>query len=192
MRELSRPALALLTALFAVAALAAPSTADLAARKFDRIEAAKSPAGTRIDLTAAEISAWAVTEARTYAPGAAREIRLQLGQGRATGSVLIDFLKLRQAATGEESNWLLQNLFSGERPVSVTARIVAHDRRARVDVESVEVSGVKIEGPTLDFLINNWLRPTFPDVMVNEWFDLGFRIDRFTVEPNGVAVFVGK
>ena len=47
-------------------------------------------------------------------------------------------------------------------------------------------------GAALDFLIQNWLRPTFPDVKINQWFDLGFHMDSFTVSPAGVQVFVGK
>ncbi len=182
----------LLAALATSVSGAAPLSADLAHQKFARIEAGKLAAGVRIDLSAAELNAWAVDEARIYAPGATRNIKLELTPGRATGSLMIDFLKLRQAATHEDPGWIMKNLFAGERPVRVTARLESNNRRARVDVERVEVSGVKIEGAALDFLIENWLRPTFPDVKVNEWFELGFRIDRFTVLPRGVSVFIGK
>lgn len=171
---------------------AATPTADIAHQKFARIESAKLPSGTHVDLSAAELNAWAADEARLYVPGAARNIRLVLTTGGATGSMLLDFLKLRQAATGEQPGWLMKNLFSGERQVVVTARFDSHNRRARVDVERVEVSGVPIEGAALDFLIQNWLRPTFPDVKINQWFDLGFRMDRFTVAPGGASVFIGK
>jgi len=171
---------------------AATSPADIAHQKFARIENAKLPAGTRVDISAAELNAWAADEARLYAPGATRSIRLELTAGGATESMLVDFLKLRQAATGEQPGWLMKNLFSGERQVTVTARFESRNRRARVDVDRVEVSGVLIQGTTLDFLIQNWLRPTFPDVKINEWFDLGFRIDRFTVTPGGASIFIGK
>jgi hypothetical protein len=170
---------------------AATSTADIAHEKFARIETGKLPAGSRVDLSAAELNAWAADEARLYAPGAARNVRLQLTASGATGSLLIDFLKLRQAATHEDPGWIERNLFAGERQVTVTARFESGNRRARVDVERVEVSGVPIEGAALDFLIQNWLRPTFPDVKVNQWFELGFRMDRFTVAPGGVSVFIG-
>jgi hypothetical protein len=171
---------------------AAPPPADSAHQKVARIEAATLPAGTRVEFSAAELVAWATDEARIYAPGAARDIRLQLGAGSATGSVTIDFLKLRQAATHEDPGWLMRNLFAGERQVVVRARFDSRNRRARVDVDRVEVSGVPIEGATLEFLVQNWLRPTFPDVKIDEWFDLGFRMDRFTVAPTGVSVFIGK
>jgi hypothetical protein len=171
---------------------AATSTADIANRKFASIGKARLPAGTRVDLSAAELDAWASNEARTYAPGAVRNIRLELAAGAATGSLMVDFLKLRQAAGEGSPGWLMKNLFAGERPVTVTAHFESRNRRARVVVDRVEVSGVPIEGATLDFLIQNWLKPTFPDVMIDEWFDLGFRMDRFTVSPVGVSVFIGK
>jgi hypothetical protein len=174
-------------------ALAAPtSIADTAHQKFARIETGKLPAGTHIDLSAAELNAWAADEAKLYAPGATRNIHLQLSDGAATASMLVDFLKLRQATTGEDPGWIMKNLFAGERQVTVTGRFESRNRRARVDVDRVEVSGVPIEGATLTFLIDNFLRPTFPDVKVDEWFPLGFHMDRFTVAPGGVSVFIGK
>jgi hypothetical protein len=174
-------------------AMAAPaSIGDIAHQKFARIENGKLPAGTRVDLSAAELNAWAADEARLYAPGATRNIHLELRDGAATASMLVDFLKLRQATTGEDPGWIMKNLFAGERQVTVTGRFESRNRRARVDVDRVEVSGVPIEGATLTFLIDNFLRPTFPDVKVDEWFALGFHLDRFTVSPTGVSVFVGK
>jgi hypothetical protein len=86
----------------------------------------------------------------------------------------------------------MKNLFAGERPVTVKVRFDSRNRRARVDVDRVEVSGVPIEGATLDFLIQTWLRPTFPDVKINQWFDLQYRVDRFTVQPAGASIFIGK
>ncbi|HEU5021591.1 MAG TPA: hypothetical protein VFT60_06860 [Bryobacteraceae bacterium] len=182
------------TALFGAAALfvSAATVTESADRKFAHIESARLPAGTRIDFSIDELNAWANQKARIYAPGAARNLRLELRDGEATGYALVDFLKLRRAASGEEPGWIVRNLFSGERPVMVKARVQSYSRRARVDVERVEVSGVPIQGSALDFLIRNWLRPTFPDAHVNEWFNLGLRIERFTVRAGGASVFVGR
>ncbi len=171
---------------------AATTGADVASRKFARIEEGRLPAGTRVDLTAAELTAWARSEAQDYAPGAVRNALLRTGSGEATGTASIDFLKLRSAATGEDPGFLMRNLFAGERSVKVVARFESRNRKARVHVVRVEVSGVVIEGSVLDFLIQNWLKPTFPDVKVDEWFDLGYRIDHFTVAPIGVSLFIGK
>jgi hypothetical protein len=172
--------------------VSAATVVENANRKFAGIESSRLPAGTRVEISSAELNAWANEKARIYAPGAARNIRLELRDGEATGHALIDFIKLRRSATGEESSWLMRNMFSGERPVVVRARFQSRNHRARVDVQRVEVSGVPIEGSTLNFLVQNWLRPTFPNAHMNEWFQLGFRIDHFTVTPSGTSVFIGK
>jgi hypothetical protein len=115
-------------------------------------------------------------------------VRLDLSAGRVVGYANIDFLKVRQAAGGADPGWLMKTLFAGERPVVVTARFSSANGKARADVERVEISGVAIEGRTLDFVIENYVRPTFPDVKVNEWFALSYGVDRFTIGPQGVVV----
>ena len=109
------------------------------------------------------------------------------GPGRVTGTAQIDLLKLKQAATGEAAGWLGTNLLSGERPVTVTARIESREGRARADVERVEISGVPIEGPALDFLIH-----AISEVKVDEWFRLTSRIGRIAVTPAGVSVIIRR
>ena len=74
----------------------------------------------------------------------------------------------------------------------VTARFQSQDGKARVDVERVEISGVAIEGVALDFAIDAFVRPVFPYAVVSEWFPLKYNVDRFTVNPSGVSVFIGR
>jgi hypothetical protein len=179
---------------FAVAGLAASekNDADSAFRKLGAIEAGTAATGSGIVFTPAEVRAWIRAEARARVPQGVRDVRIELGDGRAMGYATIDFLKIRQAATGEEAGWLLKNLFAGERPVVVTARFASEHGRARVDVERVQISGIAIEGRTLEFAIEDYLRPAFPDVVVNEWFGLRFGIERFMVTQAGVTVVVRK
>jgi len=184
---------------FAFAGLAASEKNDAgsAFRKLAAIEAGTAAPGSRIVFTPAEVSAWIRAEAKARVPQGVRDVRIELGDARATGYATIDFLKIRQAATGEEAGWLLKNLFAGERPVVVTARFASEpfafgQSRAKVSVERVQISGIAIEGRTLEFAIEDYLRPTFPDVVVNEWFGLRFGIERFMVTQAGVTVVVRK
>jgi hypothetical protein len=177
----------------AIAGVTAATLAESqsAERKFERIESGRAIPGSRTDFTPGELNAWTRDRARMLIPQGVRNPRLQFSAGRLTGYADIDFLKLRQAATGELPGWLMQNLFAGERPVVVTARIESRNGRARVDVERVEVSGIPVEGRTLDFLIENFVCPQFPDAKVSQWFGLSYHVDHFTVNPQGVQVFVG-
>ena len=164
--------------------------AESALRKLASIESGTAGRGTRVSFTPSEINAWMREEAKAYAPQGVRNLRLDLSEGRATGHADIDFVKIRQATTGEAPGWIFRNLFSGERPVMVTARFESRGGKALVNVERVEISGIPIEGHTLDFVIDAYLRPTFPDVRVNEWFGLRYGIDHFTVGQAGVTVFM--
>jgi hypothetical protein len=177
---------------FAAVLCAAVYDSHSARNKLDIIAAGRAPKGARIVFSPAELNAMVADAATLHAPQGARNTRVVLGAGIATGYADIDFLKLRQAATGAPVGWLLQNLFAGERPVKVTARLQSRDGRARVDVERVEVSGIPLEGRALDLAIDAFVRPSFPYATVSEWFDLQYGVDHFTVGPSGVAVFMRR
>ena len=80
----------------------------------------------------------------------------------------------------------------GERPVAVTARIRSGGGQATVDVEKVEISGIAMNGATLDFLIHNFVLPLYPDAAVGRPFPLGHRIDRLDVQGRGVTVIFAR
>lgn len=161
-------------------------------RKLDLIESGRLRAGSRVDFASGELNAWLREESRRYFPGAVTKIRVDLGKNAATGYADVDFVKLRQAATGESTGWIMRNLFSGERSIVVQAHFVSARGGARVDVDSVRISGVPIEGRALDFLIRNYVRPTFPDLKLSEWFHLADRVDRVATTPLGAAVFIRR
>ncbi len=163
-----------------------------AQRKIDAIAAGKYRPGSTVLFSPREIDAWVNAEARTYVPHGLTDLRLTLGMGVITATAQVDFLKLKQdaagAALGDLEQWLEQNLLAGERPVTVMCRLESRAGKARVDVERVEISGVPIEGATLDFLIRTWL----PNVSVNRWFDLAPGVERIAVRPQGLAVYIGR
>lgn len=171
---------------------ASPSESRSAARKIEGIEQGRTPAGSRLFLSSAELNAFLRDQAKSRVPGGVRDLTFTPQTGRATGYAVVDFLKLRQTATGEAPSWILKNLFAGERPVTVTARLSSQNGRARVDVERVEVSGVPITGRALDFLIEDYLKPTFPSARVSEWFEMGYRLDHLTLSPAGMTVVVRR
>jgi hypothetical protein len=175
--------------LLGVAMLGAAANEYLSAkRKFDAIESGRLRAGSRVELSVRELDAYA----EQVVPEGVRNPRLQLAApGVATGMAMVDFGKLRRAL-GYQTGWLMSKLLDGERPLSVTARIRSTGGRATVDVQRVEISGVVIDGPTLDFLIQNILLPLYPDAVVGRPFELGHRIERLDVGTAAVAVLIGR
>ena len=158
-----------------------------AQEKFARIESDRLPAGARIELSAAELNAYLAREAPKVTDGV-RDLRLELvGDGMARGTATIDFARV-QRSQGHPPGWLLSRLLEGERPVSVRARIRSSGGQATVDVQRVEVSGVTIQGGPLDFLIQHFLLPLYPDAVVGRPFTLGHRMDRLDIRPRVVTV----
>ena len=167
---------------------AAPDDYLSAKQKFDLIESGGLKAGSRVELSVRELDAYAEQQV----PAGVRNPRLQLAApGLATGIAMVDFGKLRRAA-GYQTGWLMSKLLDGERPVSVTARIHSAGGRATVDLQRVEISGVAIDGGTLDFLIQNVLLPLYPNAVLGRPFELGHRIDKLDVAPAAVGVFIGR
>ncbi len=179
-------------ALSAIAAAAAPDPlAQSVTRKLEIIQSNKAKPGSVFVFTAAELNAWARVKAPAVVPEGLREPRLELGNGNATGYALVDFLKLRHAA-GIETNWLISKLIQGEKRVKVTASIQSANGRATVHLERVEIGGLAVSGATLDFLIETFFRPIYPDAKIDEPFELSDRVDRITVTPAEARVYIKK
>jgi hypothetical protein len=157
---------------------------ESAKQKLDSIEADRLHPGTRVTLTFPELNAWVAKEA----PAGVRNPQVRApARDVATGQAMVDFGKLERSA-GRQPGWLMSKLLDGERPVSVTAHIRSSGGRATVDIQRVEISGFAIDGSTLDFLIQNFLIPMYPDAVIGKPFELGHSIDRLDVSPAAVAV----
>jgi hypothetical protein len=160
-----------------------------AASKLDLIRHGRAAPGSTVFFTAREINAFAAAQLPLYVPRGLRNAHLELGNGLATGTALVDFVQIRQVA-GQSTNWFLAKLLEGERPLKVTTSIQSAHGSATVSLQSVEISGVAISGGTLDFLIGNFLQPIFPEARVNEPFPLLDNIERIEVRPNGARALI--
>lgn len=159
-----------------------------ARQKFDLINSDRLRPGTRLTLSPAELDAYVAHEA----PEGVRQAHVDIPvPGTAKGTAIIDFARLR-SSQGHPPGFLLSMLLAGERPVSVTARIRSADGQATVEVQRVEIGGLEIEGATLDFLIQNFLMPLYPDAAVGRPFELGHHIQKLDIQPAAVGVVIGR
>jgi len=157
-----------------------------AKRKFQTIDKKPPKPGTRIPFTSSELNAYVQTELPAVAPQGIRNPKVELqGNNVATGRALIDFVKLR-SVQGKNTNWMLRKLIEGEREVAVTTRITSAGGQATVNLQRVEVGGIPIEGAALDFIINTYLIPNYPEAKVGKPFRLHKNVDKIEVSP-GVA-----
>jgi hypothetical protein len=182
---------AILVLLAAVSVTAARTDYVNVKRKFREIETKQAKPGSRISISSQEINAYVEHELPLVAPKGIRRPHVDLhGNNTATGSALVDFIQLR-SAQGKPTNWLLRKLLEGEKEVKVTTHVSSGNGTATVNVERVEVGGLPIQGAALDFLINNYLMPNYPEAKIGRPFQLHQRVDRIEVAP-GVAYITLK
>jgi hypothetical protein len=156
---------------FALLLASSASTVELGAvsmrRKLDSLRSGHLRMGSVVTFTSAEINAWARHELPATIPEGVRQARVELASGAATGYALVDFVKLRHAQ-GQESNWLVRKLIEGEKPVKVNARIRSANGKATVYLQRVEIGGLAVTGYTLDFMIQTFFLPLYPNAKINQ------------------------
>jgi hypothetical protein len=172
--------------------LAAAATPEYrsAKQKLDLIEKDRATPRSTVSFSHKEINDYARFRVDEVVPGAIRDPKVELRRDGAVGTALVDFAKLR-ASQGEAPGLLLGWLLRGERPIRVEVKLKSEAGRCQVDVERVEVSGIGVEGRSLDFLIENFLLPRYPDVKIGKPFELDHRVERIDVRPTSVFVRIG-
>ncbi len=173
----------------AVALSAADPQPMNVSRKLDLIESGKAKPGATFHFTPAELNAWVRVKAPGIIHDGFREPRLELGNGTATASARIDFVKVRHSE-GIETNWLIAKLIQGEKLVTAKARIQSANGRATVHVLRVEIGGLAVTGAPLDFLIQNFLLPFYPDAKIDEPFALAGNVDRIVITLVEARVYI--
>jgi hypothetical protein len=182
----------LLLILSASAALtAADPLAISAAKKLDLIQSGKAKPGSVYRFTPAELNAWVRVKAPAIVHDGFRKPRLVLGNGEATASALIDFLKVRDAS-GVQTNWLIAKLIQGEKLVEARAGIQSAHGKATVHLLRVEIGGLAVTGAPLNFLVKNFFLPFYPNAKIDEPFELADGVDRIEVMPAEVRVYIRR
>jgi len=160
-------------------------------RKLDLIQSGQAKPGSVFRFTTAELNAWVRAKVPTIVPDGFRQPRLVLGNGEATASALIDFLKVRNAS-GIQTNFLVAKLIQGEKLVTARASIQSAHGEATVHLLRVEVGGLAVTGAPLDFLVQNFLLPFYPDATIDQPFALADNVDRIEVTPAEARVYMRR
>lgn len=178
-------ALALAVAFVSAAGFVGASRTDYlnVKRKFQTLDKQRPKPGTRVPISSTEINSYVQAELPVVAPKGIRNPEVELHGGNvATGRALVDFVKIR-SAQGKNTNWMMRKLLEGEREVAVTTRIRSSGGQATVDLQKVEISGIPIQGATLDFVINNYLIPNYPNAKIGKPFALHKHVEKIEVTP---------
>ena len=165
---------------------------ESAKRKMEMISSERAPRGSTVQLTSAELNAYIKGEIPSLVgEGAVTRPHLVLGNNSGKMTANVDFAKV-QAKSGRDPGWIMSTILSGERPVVVQGRIQSAKGRATIFLDQIEVSGIPINGAALDFLMDVFIRPRFPDIKIGEPFELAHGVERVEVKPEMVNVRIAR
>ena len=170
---------------------AADPALENANAKLDRISNNEAKPGEVILFTPAEINAWAKDEVPMAVPQGIRDPRVELGNSTATGSAIVNLLKMEQAR-GKSFGIIMTKMLEGERPLKVSVRLSSSGGKCTVYLTSVELGSITVEGTLLDLLIKNFFLPLYPDAKIGQPFDLADNVERLEVRPDGVRVVIKR
>jgi hypothetical protein len=164
------------------------AAADSADTKFHRIEQNASrpkPDQTPTVFSERELNAY-VADGRVELPKGVNRVQFTGAQGSVTTDASIDFDKV--TAGSRRSANPLMSLFSGVHEVQVVSHGQGSGGEARVHVDSVSIDGVAVPRMALEYFVDHYIRPRYPDLGLDSRFQLPARIDTATVGDHELTV----
>lgn len=111
-------------------------------------------------------------------PQGVKKVTLQGQSGVVTGLVTVDFDQIR---AGQKSSNPLMSIFSGVHNVRVDGDVVGRGGQGHVHVRNVSIDDVDVPRVALEFFVEKYLKPKYPNIGLDSEFALPDRIDTATV-----------
>jgi hypothetical protein len=147
-----------------------------AQRKFQHIEQnakLRQPDQTPTVLTQSEVNAY-LASGEVNLPEGVKSVRFQGKPGMIEAFARVDFDQI--TASRRSSNPLLR-LFTGTHDLHVMARAKGAGGMGEAHVESVEMDGVTVPRAALQFFLERYITPKYPEVALDTSFRLPYKID---------------
>ena len=156
--------------------------AKLAWLKTNAAKAHPDPKPT--ELTGPEINAY-FAEGGVKMPKGVSHLRLSSQDTTVDAHADVDFEQIMQ---GRGSSNPLYSLFSGTHDVHAVAQAAGENGVGTIRVQSIDFDGVTIPQFALEWFVQRYLTPKYPNVGVTSTFKLPLRIDNATVETGKVRL----
>jgi hypothetical protein len=156
-------------------------------RKFDHIRQNGSkahPDQTATVITENEINAW-LTSGNAQLPQGVKKLQFRGHPGVIDATAYVDF---DEVTAGRGSGNPLLSLFRGTHEVQATAHASGSGGRGQVHIDSVSLDGVAIPRMALEYFVEKYITPKYPNLGIDSQFKLPYRIDTATVGVRQVTV----
>jgi hypothetical protein len=161
--------------------------AKLLQDKIDAIKAAEvdpkhKPGSSRVEISEVEFESYLLYSLKEDIPAQIDSADVQLGNETVALDTQITF---NSNATG---NPVFDALVGGTHNLFVKGKLTAVQRRGKFELQDVRVDGIPVPNVLIQALVKKYVKPKYPDVDLNEPFDLPWRIEEIKVEPGKTTV----
>jgi hypothetical protein len=150
--------------------------ADSLQGKLDRIRAngeKAHPDQTPTLMTEDEVNDY-MASGRVKLPQGVKKVTFEGHSGIVNGLATVDFDEIR---AGQHSSNPLMSIFNGTHNVRVEADAAAANGAAKVHVRSVSIDGIDVPRIALEYFINKYITPKYPNIGIDSTFALTDKID---------------
>jgi len=156
-------------------------------QKIDAIKKAAETPGhkrgsSRVELSEGELESYVVYSLKDDIPAQIDTMDVQLGQDTVGADTQITF---KSNATG---NPVVDALVGGTHNLFLKGKLVAHEGRGKFDLQEIQVDGIPVPNVLIQALIKRYVKPQYPQVDLNEPFDLPWNIQELKLEPAKATV----
>ena len=176
----------------APAEVVTPEAAESAARKLERIAEAHDSGesfGT-VRISEHEANSYLAFELADAIPAGVSDIVLQFMPGRISGTSVMDFDKLKEGLR-TPPHPIAMFLLRGVHTVGVEGSTSGMNGTGQFQLERVLLDGVELPQMVVDYMIEQYLRPRYPNAAINRPFELPYSIDSFRT-GTGAVTLTGK
>jgi len=162
--------------------------AESAAAKLQQIRDVGSgvSSGALVRLSEVEVNSYLFYEMSTRYPRGVSKINARFTPGHLQGTCEVDFEKLK--ASRRSPGGVMDYLFFGVHTLSVEGEFSAVGGTGQFNLQTVALDGVPLPRTLIDFLIDSYLRPRFPELALDSPFRMPYSIDRVQVGRGSIEV----
>ena len=158
-------------------------------QKIDAIQNAENdpkhkPGSSRVEVSDVELESYLLYSLKEDIPAQIDSADVQL----ATDTVALDTqITFSSNATG---NPVVDALVGGTHNLFVKGKLVAREHRGKFDLLEVRVDGIPVPNLLIQSLMKRYVQPKYPDVDLNEPFDMPWGIQELKLEQDkAIAIY---
>jgi len=166
-----------------------PKAAQVLQKKIDAVRGAAhdpnhKPGSKRLELSEAELESYLLYSLKDDIPAKIDSAEVQLGKDTISLDTEITF------ASNATGNAMVDALVGGTHSLFLKGKLIGQQSRGKFDLLEIRVDGIPVPVILIQTLLKKYVKPKYPEVDLNEPFDLPWGIQELKLEPGkGTVVY---